>query len=286
MEKFIIADSGSTKTDWRIIDNISGKTVNKIVTGGVNPYFMAATDISKMLNAQWDSSVLPGDIQKIYFYGAGCSSDSKCEIVQEGLSNFFIHTEINVYHDLLAAARALFSREEGIAGILGTGSNSCLYRQEDIEEENFSLGYLFGDSGSGGHIGRKIITSFLKDEMPERLKIQFKEKYPLSKEEVLDNVYNKPSPNRFLAGFAEFAGQNVDAAFIQQIIKDSFREFFRNQITHYTNYKEYPLRIVGSIGFHFQDILKAVADEYDMNVDLIIQNPVEELLNFHLSGLD
>lgn len=286
MENILIADSGSTKTDWRIIDVSSGNTVDKIVTDGVNPYFMTTDTIVKMLKEQWKSDVSLKNIQKIYFYGAGCSSESKCNIVSKGLNHFFIYSDIYVNHDLLAAARALFGKAEGIAAILGTGSNSCLYRNMQIEEEFFSLGYLFGDKGSGGHIGRMIVDAFLKDEMPDRLHVEFQKEHPLSKEQILDSVYNKPSPNRFLASFSGFAGNNLDAAFIQQIIKNSFRDFFDYHITRYTGYQNYPLRVVGSVGFYFRDILEAVADEYDMKIDLVIQNPVENLIKFHMIKFD
>ncbi|MGM0612581.1 MAG: N-acetylglucosamine kinase [Bacteroidota bacterium] len=285
MKTIIIADSGSTKTDWRIIDVSSKKTVNEVVTGGINPYFMTEDDIVKTIKEQWDTDILLKNIQKIYFYGAGCSSESKCKIVNQGLHRFFSSADIYVYHDLLAAARALFGQEEGIAAILGTGSNSCLYRHMQVEEEIFSLGYLFGDKGSGGHIGRKIVDAYLKDEMPDRLTLEFQKNYPLTKEQILDNVYNKPSPNRFLASFSEFASNNFEAAFIQQIIKNSFRDFFDYQITRYTNYQRYPLRVVGSVGFYFRNIMEDVASEYDMKVDRVIQNPVENLVQFHLSDL-
>ena len=285
MKNILIADSGSTKTDWWIIDVLTKKTVGEVVTAGVNPYFMTADDISMMLNEQWNADFFVKNIQKIYFYGAGCSSETKCKTVNKGLYRFFTSADIYVYHDLLAAARALFGKENGIAAILGTGSNSCLYRHMQVEEELFSLGYLFGDKGSGGHIGRKIVDAYLKDEMPDRLRSDFQKKYSLTKEQILDNVYNKPSPNRFLASFSEFSSMNIDAAFIQQIIKDSFRDFFDYQITRYTNYQEYPLRVVGSVGFYFKDILEGVASEYNMKVEQVIQNPVENLVQFHLSDL-
>mgnify|MGYP006280422649 FL=1 len=278
MKKTIIADSGSTKTDWRLQDD--GDNVEKIITPGINPYFMDAAEITTMLKNNWNEQVPAQTIDKVFFYGAGCSSKTKCEIVSKGMSDFFKNAEIKVYHDLLAAARSLFEDEEGIAGILGTGSNSCLYVNGQIWEELFSLGYMFGDHGSGAQIGKNIVDAFLKDQLPDYVRNRFIETYQYSKEELLDHIYNRPNPNRFLAGFSEFASKNMDSAFIHQIVKNCFSDYFKYQISKYSN-KNYRIRFVGSVAYYFRDVLETVAAEYGMKVDLVIKNPVENLLAYH-----
>lgn len=283
MTKIIIADSGSTKTDWRISDFKKKVIEEQQITDGINPYFMSSEEILKSLKQTWKASVNLRQVEHIFFYGAGCSSVTKCNTVHQGLSEFFPQARVEVHHDLLAAARALFGDDDGIAGILGTGSNSCLFSEGEIKENIFSLGYFFGDEGSGAHIGKTVVRAFLKQEMPDELSEKFKFEFGLSKEQILDNVYNKPNPNRFLAQFARFAGENISSAFLHQIVKDCFRQHFEYQITRYSNYRKYPLRFVGSVAFHFQGVLSEVAREYKISVDRIIKNPAEDLVQYHMN---
>lgn len=286
MKKILLADSGSTKTDWRLINVKSGDVVKKIQTSGINPYFMDSPAITKILEQEWDTAISFTEISEIFFYGAGCSSTRKCEKVHKGLDAFFPVNKIEVLHDLLASARALFGDGLGIAGILGTGSNSCLYYDHEIRENIFSLGYFLGDEGSGAHIGKTFIRAYLKGEIPKNIKDTFDEFYHYTREDILDGVYNKPNPNRFLAGFASFVGENIREAFLQQIVKDCFREYFHYQITQYTEYSSQPLRLIGSIAFHFRDILNEVARENGMKVDLVIKNPAEHLVKYHIDRLN
>lgn len=279
MEKTIIADSGSTKTDWRVQNDFNNEF--KVITPGINPYFMDSTEITTMLKNNWNEQVSAQAIDKVFFYGAGCSSKTKCNLVHNGLSDFFHNADIHVYHDLLAAARSLFADEDGIAGILGTGSNSCLYINGQIREELFSLGYMFGDHGSGAQIGKYIVDAFLKDQMPDYMSKRFINSCHLSKEEILDHIYNHPNPNRFLAGFSEFAGKNMDSAFIHQIVKNCFSDYFKYQISKYSDYKNYRIRFVGSVAYYFRDVLETVAAENGMKIDLTIKNPVENLVAYH-----
>ncbi|MFO8088098.1 MAG: hypothetical protein R6T91_09910 [Bacteroidales bacterium] len=282
MEKIIIADSGSTKTDWKIISLQKHVDWMNVETSGVNPYFMTSDDIVQMLTNEWSNKELLAGVEKIYFYGAGCSSPAKCDIVRDGLQPFFSNIQIYVHHDLLAAARALFAFDNGIAGILGTGSNSCLYQNHKIQQEFFSLGYFFGDYGSGAHIGKSIVSAYLQHRMPDDLARRFDEMYQLSKEQILDRVYNQPNPNRFLAGFARFASDNFEYAFLHQIVLNCFRDYFDHEVSRYPDYMDYPLRFVGSIAHYFQETLESVAREYHTAVDAVIKNPADDLVRFHI----
>ncbi len=285
MANIVIADSGSTKTDWRIVDSENFLNKQKILTAGINPYFMSDADITAIVRAQWSAKVEPGSIDKIWFYGAGCSADSKKQKVRKGLHNFFAGAEVFVYHDLLAAARALFGDQNGIAGILGTGSNSCKFSDGEVSENVFSLGYFFGDEGSGAHIGKSLVKAFLKSELPAVLQKSFYDRYGYSREQIIDQVYNKPNPNRFLAGFAAFCGENNDSPFIQQIVRDCFRDYFRYQISRYSSYRSYPLRLTGSVAYYFKDSLEVVAEEFKTKVELVIKNPADRLVEYHLQRL-
>ncbi len=285
MANIIIADSGSTKTDWRVLNTSDFHQKQRVLTSGINPYFMSAKEIYQSILKQWGDAIEPRSVKKIWFYGAGCSADGKKRKVYAALGRFFSQAEVFVHHDLLAAARALFGDQNGIAGILGTGSNSCKYVDGKISENVFSLGYFFGDEGSGAHIGKSLVKAFLKDELPAGIQKRFDEQLGYSKEQILDQVYNKPNPNRFLAKFSAFCGENNDSPFIQQIIRNCFSDYFRYQICRYASYRDFPLRLTGSVAYHFKDSLSVVAEEFNMKVELVIKNPADHLVDYHLQRL-
>jgi len=198
----LIADSGATKTDWRLISG--KKEICNVKTIGFNPYFIDTEDIINVLKDNLIPNLSEHIVQKIFFYGAGCSTPLKNDIIVKALQNLFKSAEINVEHDILGAARGLFGNSEGIACILGTGSNSCYYNGKTISESLPSFGFIYGDEGSGAQLGKYLVEAYMKHKLPEDLHTKFMEKYKFSLEDILTNTYKNPSPNRFLASFTTF----------------------------------------------------------------------------------
>ncbi len=282
MKKIIIADSGSTKTDWVIVDLLSGNELHRFSTSGINPFYMQREEITSLVRRQWDKDIGFNDVERVHFYGAGCSSESKCQIVQSGLKGVFPDSDIRVSHDMMAAARAFPGNESRIACILGTGSNACLYADGEIREKVFSLGYLFGDEGSGAHIGKKMAASYLKEEMPKPLARLLEEKYAESKEEILHQVYGKPFPNRYLAGFAKLAGENLEHPFIQQVVDQCFYSFFQNYVLTFSDALQHPVFFTGSVAHHFQPLLENVAGACGYPSIVVCRSPLQGLIDYHV----
>lgn len=274
----LIADSGSTKTDWRLVDK-NGK-VTSYSTIGFNPYHINADAV---LNALASSELAPikNTIEKVMFYGAGCSSDEKKNIIKEPLIAFFNKATIDVDHDMLAAARATCGNENGMVAILGTGSNSCLYDGKDIVENVTALGYVLGDYGSGVHIGKTFLQNLLGNELPQEIVTAFHQQYNLTVTDILDAVYKQPLPNRFLASFSQFVFQHLQYPEIKKIVENCFISFFETNICKYTNYQTQPLHLIGSIAFVYQDSIKKIAKKYNVKVGKIIKQPIDELVHYH-----
>jgi glucosamine kinase len=280
MHMILIADGGSTKTDWRLISP-QNDIVFSIQTVGFNPYLSSTDDIREILWKELDPYLGSHKISRVFYYGAGCSTSSKNEIVSKAMETFFPEAEILIYHDLLGAARALFGDKSGIACILGTGSNSCLYDGKDIINNVPSLGYLFGDEGSGAYLGKMLLTTYLHDELPSDISDSFKKKYSLSLENILDASYNKGQPSRFLAVFSEFIFENNEHPFIKSLITTNFNEFFKYFVLRYPDYTKYAVSCVGSIAYIYQALLREVAGSLNIQIDQITKTPVEGLVAFH-----
>lgn len=279
----LIADSGSTKTDWRLIDDKNN--IHQANTQGINPYFVNSDDISKILENEL-LPALPAYIQnekiEIYFYGAGCSSFEKCNDVKAGIRKVFPNATITVEHDLLAAARALCGHKEGLAAILGTGSNSCFYNGKDIIQNQPSLGFILGDEGSGAFLGKQLICDFLNEEMPKEISERMKDRFKLSKDEVLENVYKKPFPSRYLASFSKFIFQNLKHEYCNKLVIDAFKLFFERHICKYPRKGELPLGIVGSVGFYYSNIISRIAEEKGIPMGKVLESPIAGLTLYHL----
>jgi glucosamine kinase len=283
----LIADSGSTKTDWRLIDG--DKKIHQFRTLGFNPYFQGSQDISKEISENLLPEIrsISGLFHKIkdiniHFYGAGCSSESKCSIVKEAIRENFRDAEINIHHDLLAASRALCGKNEGIVAILGTGSNSCYYDGNDVAENVYSIGFILGDEGSGANIGKTFITAYLYNEVPAVIAKKFDFKFKLGKEEILENIYKSSMPSRYLAGFSKFVFQNIKEPYMVDLVAGCFRQFFEKHICKYPKHTEIPMSCVGSVGFYYSNILKSVAAEKGVMIGKILETPIAGLALYHL----
>lgn len=283
----LIADSGSTKTDWRLID--TNKNTHSFQTIGFNPFFQDSTMIANELKEK----LLPAFVRilperqealHIYFYGAGCSSPEKQDIVKTALQHVFPKAVVNVEHDLLAAARALCGNKEGIAAIMGTGSNSCYYDGKGIVSNVASLGFILGDEGSGAYIGKHFIQDYLNQDLPKNIADSFRETYKLGKDQILDAVYRQSMPSRFLASFSKFINEHRNEQYFIDLVDHNFEQFFTKHICKYHNHKEVKMSCVGSVAYYYRDTLQAVAARKDVKIDKIIETPISDLASYHLQN--
>ncbi len=276
-----IADSGSTKTDWRFIDE-AGNEVARGRTMGFNPYFHDAAFITENVrNGLKEVNLDYSQVTNVYFYGAGCSSEARNTKVADGLKALFKNAEIDIQHDLLGASRAALGKDAGIAGIIGTGSNSCLWDGFDIQENIPSHGYVLGDEGSGAYLGRELLKLYFNQELPPSLKQQFLKTYNPDIEAIIEKVYRQPDPNVYLASYAEFYGNNKDNVILSNIVEDGLKEFFYKRVVKYTDYQNQKLGFVGSIAYYFKDLLEKIAKIHGMTVTRVVQCPIDGLVAYH-----
>lgn len=274
----LIADSGSTKTEWCLAE--AGKPVRTILTAGSNPYFQTREEIAAEIRDRLYPDLRGEKIDAIYFYGAGCAFPEKNKIVEEAILAY-IPAPVEVYSDLMAAARALCGTAPGIACILGTGSNSCLYDGTEITEHVSPLGFILGDEGSGAVLGKLLVGDCLKGQLPEPLARKFMDQYELTPAILLDRVYKQPFPNRYLASLSRFLLENITEEPIYKLVYNSFHSFFVRNVSQYTNYPSYPIHFVGSIAFYYQEIVRTVAASLGLTAGTIVQAPMDGLIQFH-----
>ena len=275
----LIADSGATKCDWILIDQNGGK--KNFQTVGLNPYYVGPNEMEKILSKELVPFIENKKVKKVFYYSAGCSTVYKCMMVEDALVRIFKNAELNTYSDMFGAARALLGDSKGIACILGTGSNSCLFDGKEIVENQPSLGYFFGDEGSGAHMGKLFIKDYLLKKLPAKIDKAFRKEHNYTHDNILDAIYNMPFPNRFLASFSVFYSHHLSDKYIYDLVINSFREFFMNQVEQYTDYKTLPLSFTGSVAFYFKDILMEVAREHDLKIQKILRTPIDALAEYH-----
>jgi N-acetylglucosamine kinase-like BadF-type ATPase len=275
----LIADSGSTKTSWCVYD--PGNTKKFYSTNGINPFFRTTEDITEELKRDLVPKI-KGKIEGVYFYGAGIVNEEKAAVIKNALSTLFTGALLEVESDLLAAARATLGNKNGIACILGTGSNSCLYDGNEITSHVPPLGFILGDEGSGAYLGRKLVGDYLKKIMPAELFEKFQQKFPLQYHEFLNSVYKEEKPNRFLAGFVPFLKENIENEYCDEIVKNAFDDFITRNVAQYKGYQQLSVCFVGSVAFHFQEQLMKVLVEKNITPGNVIKEPLLNLLHYHL----
>lgn len=279
----LIADSGSTKTDWLFGEDAS--KVERRQTPGINPVHMSEDEVVAVVSAL-DCPQLP---HAIYFYGAGCIEPFKAKVVN-ALGRLFPNAEISVESDLLGAARAVCGHCRGIACILGTGSNSCLFDGEKILDNTPPLGYILGDEGSGTHIGKSFLNALFKGRLSEKLRNDYLSRTGLSYPEIINNVYRAPLANRFLASCSVYVAEILgkadqwpdDSEVLRQMVAGCFREFLQKNVARYENAPKEPVGFIGSIAYHYRDILMEVADGLGFRISTIEKSPAEGLLSYHI----
>lgn len=275
----IIADSGSTKTMWLLVS--SEGLIKTIETAGYNPFYYEISQLQQIITQSILPQLLHLEVDEIVFYGSGCSTTENCRLVETALRQINPQAKIIVYHDLLAAAHALLGNERGIACILGTGSNSCLYDGKQIVANIPSLGFMLADEGSGVYIGKLLITDVLYGNAPSEITQMLHQQYSFSRESVLDALYRKDRPATYIAGFSKFVSQNIHHPFCKTIVSKAFDDFIRVHVSKYENYQNYPIAFVGSVANAFQDILGERLALAGLKLGAIEATPSEGLIRYH-----
>lgn len=278
MPATLIADSGSTKAEWVLLQNGRKKTVH---TPGISPYFLSAEQVVDLLQNELVGKLKGAEVSQIYYYGTGCSSIDNVRSIRRALKKVFPASKIDVQTDLMAAARAVCGREKGIVSILGTGSNSCYYNGKKIVKNSPGLGYVLGDEGSGAYLGKKVIQYYLYNTFDEDLRARFDAKFTTTPMDILDHVYKHPLPNRYLASFSMFLAENRGHYMIENIIEDGLNDFFYQHLCKYTEVWKLPVSFIGSIAYGFKDVIAELCHSYEFELGKIIKNPMQGLLTFH-----
>ncbi|MES2431081.1 MAG: N-acetylglucosamine kinase [Bacteroidota bacterium] len=281
MSTILIADSGSTKAEWCLID---GKSKKSFETQGISPYFLTATQIQEIIEKELLPKLKKVVPTQVFFYGTGCSSPANKKQVAGALKKVFGKAKIDVDHDLMAAAKALCGNTKGIACILGTGSNSCYYNGRAIAKNSPGIGFILGDEGSGAYLGKKVVQYYMYKTFDPDLMDRFDAKFKTTPAEILDAVYRQPLPNRYLASFTSFLIENRGHYMIENIIEDAFNDFFFNHIYKYTESWKMPIHFVGSVAFGFKDVLKEMCSVYELELGHVIKRPMDGLIKFHTAG--
>jgi glucosamine kinase len=278
MPVILLADSGATKAEWCLV---SGNKKKTIFTQGISPYFLNTEQITELIKNELANKLTNTHIDHIYYYGTGCANPDNASSVKKAIKKVFPDSGVEVQTDLMAAARAVCGREKGIACILGTGSNSCFYNGKKIVRNSPGLGYVLGDEASGAYLGKKVIQYYLYNTFDEDLRSRFDAKFVTTPVEILDNVYKKPMPNRYLATFTMFLAENRGHYMIENIIEDGLNDFFFQHLCKYAEVWKNPVHFVGSVAFGFKDVIKDLCGSYEFELGTILKNPMQGLVRYH-----
>ncbi|ROH95522.1 BadF/BadG/BcrA/BcrD ATPase family protein [Chryseobacterium daecheongense] len=276
-----IVDSGSTKTDWVILDDFK-KVFLKTETIGFNPNFINKELIVPEIEKNNSLASVKNSITRIFFYGSGCGIQKNCETIEEELSKVFANASITVKEDLMAAAYAAYDGKPAIVCIMGTGSNSCYFDGKNLKIKLPSLGFLMGDEGSGSAIGKQLVRRYFMQKLPEDLHREFEETYQLTIDEALKNMYHTTRPNAYLADFNKFVVERKEHPYFQQMVFDEMMNFFDYQVLPYEEAKNAEINFIGSIAYYYENILRSAAAELNLNVGHVVQKPIESLVNYHI----
>lgn len=274
----LIADCGATKGEWCLINNGKKKT---FFTQGISPYFLSTENIKNILLKELKPKIKNLDIDEVFYYGTGCANSENAKSVKKAIMQVFAGAKVDVTHDLMAAARALCAKNKGIACILGTGSNSCYYDGKKIVKNSPGLGYVLGDEGSGAYLGKKVLQYYLYGTFDEELRGRFDLTYTTNTAEILESVYKKPLPNRYLAGFTKFLADNRGHYMIENIIEDGLNDFFFNHLCKYREVWTLPVNFTGGVAFGFKDVIQHLCESYEFELGLVQKNPMQGLVAYH-----
>lgn len=274
----LIADSGATKAEWCLVNNGRKKT---IFTHGISPYFLNTEQITDLLKKELYPKLKRYKIDEVHYYGTGCVDPRNARSVKKAIEQVFADAEVEVTHDMMAAARSLNGKNKGLTCNLGTGSFCCYYNGKKIVKQTPGIGYVLGDEGSGAYLGKKVIQYFLYQTFDEELMSRFDATYATTRAEVLENVYKKPMANRYLASFTLFLAENRGHYMIENIIEDGLNDFFFYHLCKYRESWQMPIHFVGSIAFGFKDVLQHLCNTYEFQLGKVVKNPMEGLVAYH-----
>jgi glucosamine kinase len=277
----LIADSGSTKCDWALIDE-KGNRLDNFQTMGLNPYFHSPDVTEKALRDNASLMAVAGNVKHVFFYGAGSSTKEMCSIMHAGLIRVFTNADILVEHDQLGSAMAVYDGEPCIACILGTGSNSCFFDGKEVYEEIPSLAYILGDEASGGYFGKILLQEYFYKKLPLDLRAAFEEKFAPTKDDIINKIYREPNANVYLASFMKFIGEHKDHPHVQDWVTKGMIHFINIHVKCFKNWKDVPVHFVGSIGSVFKPCLEKAAAETGIHLGQIIRKPIDGLVNYHV----
>jgi glucosamine kinase len=275
----LIADSGSTKTAWRLADQTGVQA--EITTHGMNPFFRTTEDMASEFGEKLHP-VTGSRVSEIWFYGAGVVSAEKGEIVKNALRSFYPEAKIETQSDLVGACHALLGNQAGIACILGTGSNACYYDGKTIAGHVSPLGFILGDEGSGAVMGKHLLGDYFKEVMPAELRTSFQKKFGITREEALNRVYREPRPNQFLATFTPFLSENLEHPYCQLFVETNFKAFIERNVLKLPWKQETTIGLAGSVAWHFSSILKKVLAHYNFTNPVILKDPIDGLVQYHI----
>ncbi len=273
----IIAESSSTRTEWVITEGCD--IVEHAFTSGLNPYFQTRREISHSIRLELPEAFFRRRWNHVHFYCAGCSTQEKKKIMESSLVAQF-KTPVTVESDLLGAARGLLVHQPGLACILGTGSNSCLYNGSEIIKTVAPLGFILGDEGSGAYLGKTLIADMLKGLAPRHLTSAFFEKFMVTPNVLMDDVYTNPMPSRTLSKYSVFLSEHLDDPYVYNLVYSAFMLFFDRNISQY-EYKAQPLSFVGSTCMLYKPILLKAASDFGVEVSKIIRYSMPGLVEYH-----
>ena len=284
----LIVDSGSTKCDWISVDNNGKQLLEKIRTNGLNPEILKEKKLYKIIRKSEELMANKRDVTHIFFYGAGCGTDNPKQLLKTVLEDIFVNAEVEVTEDTMAAVRATLNQDEeaAVVCILGTGSNCSYYDGKHLHQKVISLGYTLMDDASGNYYGKQLIRDYYFNQMPEVIRVSFADKYNMDADYIKHNLYKQPSPNAYLASFAEFMFLNKDSKYVQDMIKEGVRLFAKNMILQFKNeIEKVPVHFAGSIAFFSQNEIREVGAEMGFKVGNFVRRPIEGLVAYHTKRL-
>ncbi len=274
----LVADSGSSKTDW-IINKGDGERI-EFSTKGINPYFTNDKDLVRIFSQDVELKKYADQATEVYFFGEGCSNPDKREQVSNGLSQVFKHAFINVENDAVGSAYATCGSGKGFTCVLGTASNIAFFNGEGVEYSKHGLGFILGDEGSGAWFGKRLIVAFLHNKMPKHLKKEFAKKYNIDREVVIRYVYQRPLANIWLANFAPFLSLHRGEPYVEALIEEGIERFIQTHVIRYADYRNYECHFVGSIAWYFRDAIETICKRHHIRVGKILARPIHELSRF------
>ncbi len=276
----LLIDAGATKTDFTLL---SGGTIAHRYSGsGINPNYTSEADILRVFANFVRTCPDVGSVEKVCYYGAGCASPRNAAMMEGLMAAFFPCATIRAYSDLVAVCHALSMGSASVVSILGTGSASCLFNGEEIVRIAPSLGYMLGDEGSGTNIGKRLLTYYLRRQLPDAVAKELEQSYDLSYEKAIYRLYKEPEPNRLMSQLAPFVQRHIDLPIMRRLTHEAFNDFFATQKIHYPQEANLFWHLSGSVAYFFQDIIKQAAAEQQCKLGMIVASPMEKLIEYYL----